>query len=164
MIGTASTVGVPTGWRRARTSSVMRDPWVVQDVVGQHRPSVAHGDPGGAGSAREPDADVPAGPQRPRQGEGHQVACRTVGAVQGGDAGVEEPADTLDDSFRDLVRVQRLRDDAADLGEALGGSPSALGFLEEAGVLDRDAGLVGQVGREREHVAVECDGRALGRR
>ena len=98
---------------------------------------------------------MPAGPRRPRQGEGHQVARRGVGAVQGGHAGVEEPADTLDDPLGDLVRVQRLRDDAADLGEALGGPPPAFRLLEEPGVLDRDAGLVGQVGRERERVVVE---------
>ena len=98
---------------------------------------------------------MPAWPLSSRQGEGHQIARRAVGAVQRGHAGVEEPADTLDDPLGDLVRVQRLRDDAVDLGEALGGSPPALGLLEETGVLDRDAGLVGQIGHERERVVVE---------
>ena len=146
----------PPRWRRARTSSVIgiRGSFrTSSDITGRRSRTATPEAPVPRGS-RTPTCQP--GPRDPDSGEGHQVARRTVGAVQGGDAGVEEPADTLDDSFRDLVRVERLRDDAADLGEALGGSPSALGFLEEAGVLDRDTGLIGQVGREREHVIVEC--------
>ena len=111
--------------------------------------------PDAAGPAGEPQADLPAGSQVAGQGEGDEIARRTVNAIQRGHAGIEEPADALDDPLRNLLRVERLRDDAAHLGEALGGSSPALGFLEEPGVLDRDARLVGQVGRERERVGVE---------
>ena len=116
--------GEPTGWRRCRTS------WV-SGILGSFRTS--SDSTGRRSRTATPDAPVPRGSRTPRASRAPETPDRRgppdrpsgVGAIQGGHAGVEEPADALDDPLGDLVRVQRLRDDAADLGEALGRPPPA---------------------------------------
>jgi hypothetical protein len=78
------------------------------------------------------------------EGDGGQLGGLRLPAKQTGALRSEEPAQRLHDPTPDIGEVERLGDGAAELGQALGRAPPALGVLEMDGVGDGDGGLAGE--------------------
>src|SRR6185503_13146743 len=78
--------------------------------------------------------------------DGHrrQVADVRVPSKERGGLHAEESPETVDDAAADLAEVQRLRDRAAKLREALGRAAPPLRLLQLRGLLDGDGGVGGE--------------------
>ena len=79
----------------------------------------------------------------PRARIARNVPAVRLGEEEGGRVGRQQRLDALADPLEDRLRVERRRDLLADLGEGRHLVAAAVGLLEQAGVLDRDADVRG---------------------
>ena len=121
-----------------------RDTRVGQDVRRCHGPPLADGEPDGADPGGEHRAVDGEGPGISRDGHGRPGAGVRRDPDQRRGVSLEQPEHAVGDALRDDFGVERLRDEPPDLGQALRRAAAVLAALVDAGVAERDRGLVGE--------------------
>ena len=125
----------------------LRNPWIGQQVRGDHGPARARGEADGALPERVDEPASRAHAVITPEAQRFEIRRLRPQTEEGRVGHAEQGTHALHDPIRHLGEVERLAEQATDLGVGLGGAPPPLRLLEEARVVDGHRGLA----REEAH-------------